>query len=177
VLAKPILPSPSSACQANTLESRSRARTVKLLVPGIKLQAASHSAHRYISASAIPMPLFESQAVVPVHRYSHAALFFPGDLVGPEALLRSAASCIIFSGYQRARRLRHHRHRMSDWPHGSRWSCWSHRSSPLSSYYIFQAGGAPSRPWQKRLFVPGDLDPITLVSSPLTPLLTFSFPG
>ena len=44
------------------------------------------------------MPLFESQAVVPVHRYSHAALFFPGDLVGPEALLRSAASCIIFSG-------------------------------------------------------------------------------
>jgi len=98
VLAKPILSSPSTPCQANTLESRSRAHTVKLLVPGYSLQAASHNSHRYISASAIPMPLFESQAVVPVHRYSHAALFFPGDLVGPEAVLRSAASCIIFSG-------------------------------------------------------------------------------
>jgi hypothetical protein len=45
----------------------------------------------------------------------------------------------------RARRLRLNRH---------------HRQwiLPLSSNYIFQAGGAPSRPWQKRLFVPGDLD-------------------
>ena len=134
----------SSACQAT--------RTVKLLLPSIELQAASHNSHRYIFASAIPMPLFESQAVATVHRYSHAALYFPGDLVGPDPSSAVLPSVLYFPGLMRARRLRLHRHRWT------RWSYWS-----LPSNYYFQAGGAPSRPWQKRLFVPGDLDPITLV--------------
>ena len=95
------------------------------------------------SCSCIPKPMF----------------YFPGDLVGPDP--SSRLYCIF----------------RDSWTRWSRWSCWSHRSSPLrfvlyfpglmrarrlrlnrhhrqwilplSSNYIFQAGGAASRPWQK----------------------------
>jgi len=100
-----------------------------------------------------PKPLFQCIAI-PTPLY-----FFQVTWSGPKLFFDPLRLVLYFPGLMRARRLRRHRHRMSDWSHGSRWSCWSHRSSPLSSYYIFQAGGAPSQPWQKRLFVPGDLDP------------------
>ena len=112
----------STACQAT--------RTVELLLPSIKLQAASHNSHRYIFASAIPMPLFESQAVATVHRYSHAALYFPGDLVGPDPSSAVLPSVLYFPGLMRARRLRLHRHRMSSmsyWSLRSSWTRWSSR--------------------------------------------------
>ncbi len=53
---------------------------------------------------------------------------------------------LYFPGLMRARRLRQNRH---------------HRQwiMPLSSNYIFQAGGAADPGPSKKLFVPGDLDP------------------
>ena len=95
---KPILPSPSSSCQANTLVIGSRSHTVKLLVPGIELQAASHNSHRYIFASAIPMPLFESQAVVKLQLYTQADVLFSRRLGRARSVFSCAAVCIIFSG-------------------------------------------------------------------------------
>lgn len=90
--------------------------------------------------------------------------YFPGDLVGPDP--SSRLYCIF----------------RDSWTRWSRWSRWSHRSSPLrfvlyfpglmrarrlrlnrhhrqwilplSSNYIFQAGGAASRPWQKSYLFP-----------------------
>lgn len=44
------------------------------------------------------MPLFESQAVATVHRYSHAALYFPGDLVGPDPSSAVLPSVLYFPG-------------------------------------------------------------------------------
>jgi hypothetical protein len=113
------------------------------------------------SCSCIPKPMF----------------YFPGDLVGPDpssrlyCIFRDSWTCwsrwshgsrwssplrlvLYFPGLMRARRLRLNRH---------------HRQCilTLSSNYIFQAGGAPSRPWQKRLFVPGERDPQLLPVSNL----------
>jgi hypothetical protein len=74
--------------------------------------------------------------------------YFPGDLVGPDPSSAVLPSVLYFPGLMQARRLRLHRHRCTDW---SCWTCWS---SPLSSNYYFQAGGAPSRPWQKSYLFP-----------------------
>lgn len=67
--------------------------SVELFVPGIELQAALHNAHRYILQALYPMPLFESQAVATVHRYSHAVLYFPGNLAG---LIRLQLCCQLY---------------------------------------------------------------------------------
>jgi hypothetical protein len=100
------------------------------------------------------MPLFESQAVATVHRYSHAALYFPGDLVGPDPSSAVLPSVLYFPGLMRARRLRLHRHRMSSMSYWSLRSSWTSWSSPLPLNYYFQAGGAPSRPWKLFNVVP-----------------------
>jgi hypothetical protein len=137
--------------------------TVKLFVPSssymlrptthtvIYSSALSHAAIKpspLASCSCIPTPMF----------------YFPGTWSGPIRLLDSY---YIFR---------------DSWTRWSDWSRWSHRSSPLrvilyfpglmrarrlrlnrhhrqwilplSSNYIFQAGGAPSRPWKLFNVVP-----------------------
>ena len=134
----------SSACQAT--------RTVKLLLPSIELQAASQNSHRYILRALYPCRSLNPKPLQQCSCIPKPMFYFPGDLVGPDPSSAVLPSVLYFPGLMRARRLRLHRHRWTRW---SRWS--------LPSNYYFLAGGAPSRPWQKRLFVPGDLDPITLV--------------
>ena len=95
---KPILPNPSSSCQANTLSCGSRSHTVKLFVPGIELQAASHNSHRYILRALYPMPLFESQAVVKLQLYTQADVLFSRRPGRARSVFSCAAICIIFSG-------------------------------------------------------------------------------
>ena len=118
----------SSACQATL--------TVKLFVPGIELQAASHNSHRYIFASAIPMPLFESQAVLQAAAVIPSRCFiFRAKIFWTDPSSAPLPSVLYFPGLMQARRLRH-RHRMF------RWTCWTRWSSPLSSNCFFQEGGA-----------------------------------
>ena len=79
-----------------------------------------------ISCSCIPKPMF----------------YFPGDLVGPDPSSAPLTSVLYFPGLMRARRLRLHRRRWTDWSCRACWSDWSRWSSPLSSNYYFLAGGA-----------------------------------
>jgi hypothetical protein len=104
----------SNACQAT--------RTVKLLLPSIELQAASHNSHRYILRALYPMPLFESQAVASCSCIPKPMFYFPGDLVGPDPSSAVLPSVLYFPGLMQARRLRLHRHRCTDWSCWTRWS-------------------------------------------------------
>jgi hypothetical protein len=167
----------SNACQAT--------RTVKLLVPSIELQAASHNSHRYILRALYPMPLFESQAVVKLQLYTQADVLFSRD---PDP----SSSVLYFPGLMQARRLRLHRHRCTDWTSWTRWSpsrcsqiiisrleelhpgpgkkdcffpeIWIHPGTPLCSSQVFSSGVHCSCCCHVlNLLFPGDLDPITLV--------------
>jgi hypothetical protein len=151
---KPILPSPSSSCQANTLSCGSRSNTVKLFVPGIKLQAASHNSHRYILRALYPCRSLNPKPLISCSCIPKPMFYFPGDLVGPDPSSAPLPSVLYFPGLMRARRLRLHRHRMSSMSRWSCWTRWSLRSSPLPLNYYFQAGGAPSRPWKLFNVVP-----------------------
>jgi len=116
-----------------------------------------------------PMPLSKPSPLASCSCIPKPMFYFPGDLVGPDP--SSRLYCIF----------------QDSWTRWSDWSRWSHRSSPLrfilyfpglmrarrlrlnrhhrqwilplSSNYIFQAGGAADPGPGKKLFVPGDLDP------------------